>query len=149
KVQFFLVGELLLQFERVDADADDNGIELSKLLNAVAETAGLDGSATGQGFGEEIKNDVFAFYILQAKSLGVLFVGQDRPDVGSRQLDVGSGFALLDLLGVVGGSRCWRGRQGQQPDERDDSEETHRSISLYKVVKTTGVRGYCVAPLLP
>ena len=51
EVEFFLVVEFLLLRERIDADADDDDVELSKLLSAVAKTAGLGRSATGQGFG--------------------------------------------------------------------------------------------------
>jgi hypothetical protein len=58
EVKVFLRGELLLVFELVGADADDNGVELSELLTAVAETARLDRSACGQGFREKVEDDV-------------------------------------------------------------------------------------------
>src|SRR5579859_6387383 len=57
--EFFFLGELLLRVERIDADSQQHGIELSKLLSAVAITAALDRSAPRHGFGEEEEDHVF------------------------------------------------------------------------------------------
>src|SRR5262249_17418609 len=87
--EHFLVGELLLVGAGVGAAADDHGIELSKLLNAVAKTAGLDRSAPGHGFGEEVQDDVLAAQILQVERLGVFLVREHLADRRRGQVDVG------------------------------------------------------------
>jgi len=56
--QPLLLGELLLQVERVCADADDDGVVSSKLLEPVAKTASLGRSATGERLGIEEQHDV-------------------------------------------------------------------------------------------
>ncbi len=66
EIQFLFIGELLLIGEFVGADADDNGVELSKLLSEVAVTAGVFRSAAGQGLGEEVEDHVLlALEVLQ------------------------------------------------------------------------------------
>jgi hypothetical protein len=48
----------LLLLQLIGADAYHNRIVVSKLLDEVAEAAGLDRSALGQGFGKEIQHDI-------------------------------------------------------------------------------------------
>jgi hypothetical protein len=47
EIEILFVRELLLLYQPIRADADYHGIELSKLLNEVAEAARLDRSALG------------------------------------------------------------------------------------------------------
>ena len=76
EVKVFLLREFFLVSERVGADADYDGVELSKLLNAVAKSARLGRSATGQCFGVEIKNDVLLpLKVFEVKGLGILLIG--------------------------------------------------------------------------
>ena len=76
KSEFLFVGEFLLEFNGVGADAYDDGVGLSKLLNAVAKSARLGRSATGQCFGVEIKNDVLLpLKVFEVKGLGILLIG--------------------------------------------------------------------------
>ena len=90
KVQLFLVGEFLLELQRVGADANDDGVELSKLLNAVAESARLGRSAAGEGLGIEVQDDVLLpLKVLELEGLGVLRVGKDFLDLRGGQVDVG------------------------------------------------------------
>jgi hypothetical protein len=95
EIQILLVAEALLVFKLIGADADDQRIELSKLLSAVAEAARLDRSAPSQRFGEEIKDDVLLpFQILEMKGFGILLVGQGLVDLRGGQLDIGSVLSL-------------------------------------------------------
>src|SRR5262249_24060273 len=89
EVELLLVGELLLELERIATDADEHGLELSKLLKAVTKTARLGRSATGQRFGIEPENDVLlSLQVAQLERLGVLAPGQHGADLRRLKIDI-------------------------------------------------------------
>ena len=78
EVELLFVGEFLLIDKFISANPNYYRIELSKLLNVVAETASFDRSTRRQRLRKEVEDDVLLpLEILQMQGLGILLLRQN------------------------------------------------------------------------